>query len=108
MNPIWKAEVSFRLSVLYCIQLLEHAVICLGNKLSLQAVKDAKIVGGFSLKVEVECRSVDEALEAAEAGSDIIMLDNFSSEARLIFIRNPVIIVLFLLPKRNQTNSRFL
>lgn len=78
--------------VLYCIQLLEHAVICLGNKLSLQAVKDAKIVGGFSLKVEVECRSVDEALEAAEAGSDIIMLDNFSSEARLIFIRNPVII----------------
>lgn len=56
--------------------------------MSLQAVKDAKIVGGFSLKVEVECRSVDEALEAAEAGSDIIMLDNFSSEARLIFIRN--------------------
>lgn len=57
--------------------------------MSLQAVKDAKIVGGFSLKVEVECRSIDEALEAAEAGSDIIMLDNFSSEARLIFIRNP-------------------
>lgn len=54
--------------------------------MSLQAVKDAKIVGGFSLKVEVECRSIDEALEAAEAGSDIIMLDNFSSEARLIFI----------------------
>lgn len=61
--------------------------------MSLQAVKDAKIVGGFSLKVEVECRSIDEALEAAEAGSDIIMLDNFSSEARLIFIRNPVCLV---------------
>jgi nicotinate-nucleotide pyrophosphorylase len=46
----------------------------------LQAVKDARVVGGFSLKVEVECRSVDEALEAAEAGSDIVMLDNFSPE----------------------------
>uniref|UniRef100_A0A8B8ER66 Nicotinate-nucleotide pyrophosphorylase [carboxylating] n=1 Tax=Crassostrea virginica TaxID=6565 RepID=A0A8B8ER66_CRAVI len=46
-----------------------------------QAVKDAKIVGGFSLKVEVECRSTEEALEAAEAGCDIVMLDNFSPAA---------------------------
>lgn len=77
--------------------------------MSLQAVKDAKIVGGFSLKVEVECRSIDEALEAAEAGSDIIMLDNFSAEARLIFIRNPVIIYSLVSPsKRNETQSRFL
>lgn len=75
--------------------------------MSLQAVKDAKIVGGFSLKVEVECRSVDEALEAAEAGSDIIMLDNFSSEARLIFIRNSVIIFLFLLPREMKPNLGF-
>lgn len=45
-----------------------------------QAVKDAKVVGGFSTKIEVECRSLDEAREAATAGSDVIMLDNFSPE----------------------------
>lgn len=51
--------------------------------------------------MEVECRSVDEVLEVVEVGSDIIMLDNFFFEVRLIFIRNLVIIVLFFLLKRN-------
>ncbi|XP_025092237.1 nicotinate-nucleotide pyrophosphorylase [carboxylating]-like [Pomacea canaliculata] len=46
-----------------------------------QAVRDVRIVGGFSTKIEVECRSVKEAVEAVEAGSDVIMLDNFSPEA---------------------------
>ncbi|XP_020669184.3 nicotinate-nucleotide pyrophosphorylase [carboxylating] [Pogona vitticeps] len=45
-----------------------------------QAVQSARRVGGFALKVEVECRSLEEALEAAECGSDIIMLDNFAPE----------------------------
>lgn len=46
----------------------------------LQAVLSARRVGGFALKVEVECRSLEEAFEAAECGSDIIMLDNFAPE----------------------------
>ena len=46
-------------------------------------MKDAKVVGGFSQKIEVECRSVKDAIEAAEAGSDIIMLDNFTPEVRI-------------------------
>jgi nicotinate-nucleotide pyrophosphorylase (carboxylating) len=41
------------------------------------AVKEARSVGGFSLKIEVECRSEEEAEEAIRAGADIIMLDNF-------------------------------
>ncbi|XP_050812794.1 nicotinate-nucleotide pyrophosphorylase [carboxylating] isoform X4 [Gopherus flavomarginatus] len=45
-----------------------------------QAIQEAQRVAGFHLKLEVECRSLEEALEAAEAGSDIIMLDNFSPE----------------------------
>mmetsp|Transcript_26552 Transcript_26552/g.37376 ORF Transcript_26552/g.37376 Transcript_26552/m.37376 type:complete len:297 (-) Transcript_26552:44-934(-) len=40
------------------------------------AVKKAKSVGGFSLKIEVECRSFEEAIEAAQAGCDVVMLDN--------------------------------
>lgn len=46
-----------------------------------QAVRDARKVGGFSLKIEVECRSVEEAREAATAGADIVMLDNFEPKA---------------------------
>ena len=38
-----------------------------------------KPVSGFSLKIEVEVRNKDEAIEAIEAGADIIMLDNFST-----------------------------
>ncbi|PQE32806.1 nicotinate-nucleotide diphosphorylase protein [Rutstroemia sp. NJR-2017a WRK4] len=45
-----------------------------------EAVKAAKAVGGFALKVEVEVDSEEGADEAIEAGADIIMLDNFSGE----------------------------
>ena len=40
----------------------------------------ARDVGGFSSKIEVECRSVTEALEGAEAGADVVMLDNFQPQ----------------------------
>lgn len=45
-----------------------------------RAVQAAKATGGFSTKVEVECRSVEEAHAAIGAGADVIMLDNFTSE----------------------------
>lgn len=45
-----------------------------------KAVRIAKKIGGFTRKVEVECRSVEEAQQAARAGADIIMLDNFESK----------------------------
>ncbi|XP_018431095.1 PREDICTED: nicotinate-nucleotide pyrophosphorylase [carboxylating], partial [Nanorana parkeri] len=45
------------------------------------ALRGVRSVAGHTLKVEVECRSVDEALEAAESGADIIMLDNFTPES---------------------------
>ena len=41
------------------------------------AVTTAKRAAGFSAKIEVECRDVGEALEAAVAGADVVMLDNF-------------------------------
>ena len=44
------------------------------------AVKAAKSVGGFALKVEVEVDSEAGADEAIEAGADVIMLDNFDGE----------------------------
>lgn len=40
------------------------------------AVRCALRGAGFSMKIEVECQSAEEALEAAAAGADIVMLDN--------------------------------
>ena len=44
------------------------------------AVQKARNALGFSSKIEVECRDLKEAFEAADAGCDIVMLDNFSPE----------------------------
>lgn len=41
------------------------------------AVRLAKKAAGFTQKIEVECQSYEEAKEAALAGADIVMLDNF-------------------------------
>jgi nicotinate-nucleotide pyrophosphorylase (carboxylating) len=43
-----------------------------------KAVKLARKAAGFSQKIEVECQSLEEAVEAVEAGADIVMLDNFT------------------------------
>lgn len=45
------------------------------------AVEKARKAGGFSIKIEVECRSIQEAREAAETGAEIVMLDNFEPPA---------------------------
>jgi nicotinate-nucleotide pyrophosphorylase (carboxylating) len=45
-----------------------------------RAVRAAKAAGGFAVKVEVECQTLDEANEAAEAGADVVMLDNFTGD----------------------------
>lgn len=45
-----------------------------------KAVKLAKKAAGFSQKIEVECLDLSQAEEAAEAGADITMLDNFTPE----------------------------
>lgn len=47
-----------------------------------QAVQGARQVADFTLKVEVECGSLQGALEAAEAGADLVLLDNFRPEVR--------------------------
>lgn len=44
------------------------------------AIKTAKERTSFSKKVEVEVQNEREAMEAAKAGADIIMLDNFTPE----------------------------
>jgi len=45
-----------------------------------EAVQRARSATSFSKKIEVEVQSLEEALEAAECGVDILMLDNMSVE----------------------------
>ncbi|MEM3712505.1 MAG: carboxylating nicotinate-nucleotide diphosphorylase [Thermoproteota archaeon] len=45
-----------------------------------EAVRKAKEVASFSSKIEVEVSNAEEAVEAAETGADIIMLDNCTPE----------------------------
>ena len=62
------------------------------------AVEKARSLSGFSTKIEVECRTVQDALDACKAGADIVMLDNFrpnsaSAAAQQIKKRYPHAIV---------------
>jgi nicotinate-nucleotide pyrophosphorylase (carboxylating) len=45
-----------------------------------EAVAAARSACGFSSKIEVETRSLEEARTAAAAGADVVMLDNFLPE----------------------------
>ena len=45
-----------------------------------KAIEAAKRSVSFSKKISCEARNLDEALDAAHAGADIILLDNFSPE----------------------------
>ncbi len=62
---------------------LDDMVLIKDNHLAIigsveEAVKKAKAQGSFSKKIEVEVTDVEDALKAANAGADIVMLDNFS------------------------------
>jgi len=57
------------------VMLKDNHIWSVGN--ITECVKKARRACGFSTKIEVECRSVKEALEACAAGADVIMLDNF-------------------------------
>lgn len=52
------------------------------------AVKAAKAVAGFSMKIEVEVQSEDEANEAIAAGADVVMLDNFTGDGVKVAARS--------------------
>ncbi len=63
---------------------LEEMVLIKNNHLVFfksvsEALKTAKEKTSFSKKIEIETRTPQEALEAADDGPDIIMLDNFSA-----------------------------
>lgn len=62
------------------------------------AVKKARSACGFSSKIEVECGSLEDAVEAATAGAEVVMLDNMEPEflkkqAKTLKQRFPALII---------------
>jgi nicotinate-nucleotide pyrophosphorylase (carboxylating) len=68
---------THRLDLSQMVMLKDNHVVAAGSIKS--AVELAKKAAGFSQKIEVECQSLQEAREAAAAGADIAMLDNYES-----------------------------
>jgi len=64
---------------------LDDLIIVKDNHLAIvgtvgEAVKKVREAVSFSKKIEIEVSTEKEALEAAKAGADIVMLDNFSPQ----------------------------
>lgn len=70
---------THRLDLSQMVMLKDNHVWSCGGSIE-AAVKKARGVSGFSQKIEVECQSLEEALVAAGAGADVVMLDNFAPE----------------------------
>jgi nicotinate-nucleotide pyrophosphorylase (carboxylating) len=66
---------THRLDLSQMVMLKDNHIVAAGSISA--AVHCARRVAGFSQKIEVECQSLEEANEAAAAGADIVMLDNF-------------------------------
>jgi nicotinate-nucleotide pyrophosphorylase (carboxylating) len=66
---------THRLDLSQMVMLKDNHITAAGSITA--AVQCARKAAGFSQKIEVECQSLEEAVEAAAAGADIVMLDNF-------------------------------
>ncbi|KAF2738298.1 nicotinate-nucleotide diphosphorylase [Polyplosphaeria fusca] len=69
---------SHRIDLSTMTMLKDNHIVAAGSITN--AVRAAKSAGGFSIKVEVECQSFEEADEAIAAGADVVMLDNFTAD----------------------------
>jgi nicotinate-nucleotide pyrophosphorylase (carboxylating) len=88
---------THRLDLSQMVMLKDNHIWACGGSIE-KAVTLARRAAGFSQKIEVECQSLDEAFEAAEAGADIVMLDNFKpdqlrQEAETFKTRYPNVLV---------------
>jgi nicotinate-nucleotide pyrophosphorylase (carboxylating) len=70
---------THRLDLSQMTMLKDNHIWACGGDIA-KAVQMARSAAGFSTKIEVECQSKEEAITAASAGADIVMLDNFGPE----------------------------
>ena len=70
---------THRMDLSSMVMLKDNHIASAGNVSN--AVKMAKEITSVWYNIEVECKSFEQAEEAILSGADIVMLDNFSSEA---------------------------
>ena len=100
-RPALEDVVPFRLDLTQMVMLKDNHVWSAGSITS--AVSCAKRAAGFSSKIEVECRDLEEAYEAGKAGADIVMLDNYKPEglledARTFKTKYPGVLIEVIIP----------
>jgi len=88
---------THRLDLSQMVMLKDNHIGAVGGSI-LEAVKKARTAAGFHQKIEVECQSIEDAFDAATAGADVVMLDNFEPEqlkidARRIKEQFPYVII---------------
>lgn len=69
---------SHRYDLSTCVMIKDNHIKSIGS--IQKAIEKCQKVLSFANKIEVECKNIDEALEAAKYGADIIMLDNYKPE----------------------------
>lgn len=67
---------AHRMDLSGMVMLKDNHIAAAGNIKT--AVEKARALAGFSLKIDVECSTLQEAFEAARAGADVVMLDNMT------------------------------
>ena len=67
---------THRFDLSSCVMIKDNHIKTLGS--IKKAILKAKEVISFANKIEVECKNIDEAFEAAENGADIVMFDNYT------------------------------
>lgn len=70
---------THRLDLSHMVMLKDNHIWATGGDIG-RAVKTARLGCGFSSKIEVECRTLSEAVTACESGADVVMLDNMTGE----------------------------
>jgi len=71
---------THRLDLSQMVMLKDNHVNACGGDIA-TAVARARQCAGFSQKIEVECGTLEQARQAAAAGADICMLDNFEASS---------------------------
>ncbi|EFC46739.1 nicotinate-nucleotide diphosphorylase [Naegleria gruberi] len=68
-----------RMDLSQMVMLKDNHVDACGGSISKCVKRARSLCGCNTQKIEVECRSLQDAREAAQAGADIVMLDNFNA-----------------------------
>lgn len=74
---------NHRMSLADCILIKDNHIAAMKSQgMSIaEVVRHARSNASFSIKIEIEVENVDDAVEAMNAGADIVMLDNMSPYA---------------------------